>query len=191
MFYDDCGGAFRAGSVDNVTYVNIKMSTRYYDPSWWGLAEPIYVTACNRTPETAVGSVSNVRYINITTISENGIFLSGLERSFLKGIRFRNVNLTLVRSTSYAGGYHDYRPGCEGMVAHRMAGMFMEYVEDIWMEKVRVQWQGAHVADWGLPFDFTPTTVHNMHLVDYENTYADQMKALPIGTTSMMKTIRR
>ncbi|KAG0597558.1 hypothetical protein M758_12G004200 [Ceratodon purpureus] len=161
------------GNVNNVTYANIKMSTRYYHPSWWGLAEPIYISACNRTPDTAVGSVTNVRYINITIISENGIFLSGLEKSFLKGMEFKNVNMTLVRSTSFPGGYHDYRPGCQGMVAHRMSGLFMEYVEDIWMQKVRVQWKGADVLDWGLPFDFTPSTVHDMHLVDFENKYVD------------------
>lgn len=163
-----------AGNVSNVTYANIGMSTRYYHPSWWGLAEPIYVTACNRTADTAVGSVSDVRYVNITSTSENGVFLSGLEESFLRGIRFRNVNLTLERSTSFPGGQHDYRPGCRGMVAYRMAGLFMEGVEEIRMQKVSVQWKGADVADWGVPFDFTSSTVHDMHLLDYENTYVDQ-----------------
>lgn len=163
-----------AGNVDNVTYANIQMSTQYYDPSWWGLAEPIYISACARTPETVVGTVNNVRFINISTTSENGIFLAGSRESLLRGLHFKNMNVTLARSTNYPGGYHDYRPDCEGLVPHRMSGWFMEYVEDIWMQQVSVQWQGAmNVSDWGLPFDFTPSTVHEMHLVDFQNTYLD------------------
>lgn len=160
-----------SGNINNVTYANIQMSTRYYHPSWWGLAEPIYVSACPRTPDTVLGSVNNVHYMNITTTSENGIFLSGLEESFLKGLHFRNVKMTLARSTNFTGGYHDYRPGCQGLVTHRMSGLFMEYVKDIWMQEVFVQWKGSNVSDWGLPIDFTPSTVGNMHLMNYENTY--------------------
>jgi hypothetical protein len=162
---------FCVGNINNVTYANIQMSTCYYHPSWWGLAEPIYVTACPRTPDTVIGSVNDVHYVNITTTSENGIFLSGLEESFLKGLHFRNVNVTLLRWTNFTGGYHDYRPGCQGLVMHRMSGLFMEYVDDIWMQRVVLRWKGSGVSDWGLPFDITPSTVHDMHLVDYENTY--------------------
>lgn len=163
----------RAGNVSNVTFANIHVSTRYYHPSWWGSAEPIYISACPRTPSTALGTVNNVRFINITSTSENGVFLSGSERSFLKGLHFRNVTVTLARWTNFTGGYHDYRPGCPGgVVAHKMSGLFMEYVEDIGMMQVVLQWKGAaRWADWGLPFDITPSSVHDMHLVDYENVY--------------------
>ncbi|XVE96033.1 hypothetical protein REPUB_Repub02eG0186600 [Reevesia pubescens] len=30
------------GNVSDVTFSNINISTRYYDPSWWGRAEPIF-----------------------------------------------------------------------------------------------------------------------------------------------------
>lgn len=159
------------GNINNVTYANIQMSTCYYHPSWWGLAEPIYVTACPRTPDTVIGSVNDVHYVNITTTSENGIFLSGVGESFLKGLHFRNVNVTLLRWTNFTGGYHDYRPGCQGLVMHRMSGLFMEYVDDIWMQRVVLRWKGSGVSDWGLPFHITSSTVHDMYLVDYENTH--------------------
>jgi hypothetical protein len=113
-----------------------------------------------------------VHYINITATSENGIFLSGSEESFLKGLHFKNVNVTLVRWTNFTAGFHDYRPGCQGLVMRRMSGLFMEYVEDVWMQKVILQWKrSSGMSDWGLPFDITPSTVQDMHLVDYENTY--------------------
>lgn len=147
------------------------MSTCHYHPSWWGLAEPIYVAACPRTVNTVVGSVNNVRYINITTTSENGIFLSGSSTSFLKGLHFQNVSVSLARWTNFTAGFHDYRPGCQGLVMHRMSGLFMEYVQDVWLQKVLLEWKASGISDWGLPFDITPSTVFDMHFVDYENTF--------------------
>ncbi|XP_050148235.1 uncharacterized protein LOC126623385 isoform X2 [Malus sylvestris] len=37
-----------SGNVSEITFSNINMSTRYYDRSWWGRAEPIYATTCPR-----------------------------------------------------------------------------------------------------------------------------------------------
>ncbi|KAF6168310.1 hypothetical protein GIB67_018150, partial [Kingdonia uniflora] len=31
---------FASGNVSDITFSNINISTRYYDPSWWGRAEP-------------------------------------------------------------------------------------------------------------------------------------------------------
>ena len=42
------------GSIHNITFSNIVINTRYYDPSWWGNSEPIYVTACPRDLLTKV-----------------------------------------------------------------------------------------------------------------------------------------
>lgn len=89
-------------------------------------------------------------------------------------MKFRNVNVTLERTTNYSGGHHDYRPGCEGMVPHRMSATFLENVDDLRMQGVIVRWKTARVWDWGLPFDFAAgTTVRGMHLQDYESSHLD------------------
>lgn len=161
----------------NVTFTNIQLSTRYYDPSWWGLAEPIYISACARDNSTKVGSVNGVHFVNISATSENGIFLSGSKDSLLNGIKVTNFTLKLVKSTTFIGGYHDYRPGCQGLVLHRMSGVFMEYIEDVLLQNMDIYWnEEAHLSDWGLPFDFSPSTVHNMKFVDFIQKYGKRSR---------------
>ena len=41
--------------MHNVSFDNITISTRYYNQTWWGGAEPIYVVATPRTATTQVG----------------------------------------------------------------------------------------------------------------------------------------
>eukprot|EP01018_Ginkgo_biloba_P032915 Gb_33632 [translate_table: standard] len=157
------------GNVNGVIFSNINMSTRYYDPSWWGRAEPIYVTACPRNSYTVVGSVSNVRFVNITATSENGIFLAGSAGSILSKIELTNININLKRWTQYTGGLVDYRPGCQGLVHHRTAGVIMEYISDVIMKSVNMTWVLNKTAGWNLPMDFTPSTVKKIYLSDFQS----------------------
>ncbi|GER25902.1 pectin lyase-like superfamily protein [Striga asiatica] len=85
------------GNVSDVTFSNINITTRYYDPSWWGRAEPIYVTTCPRDCNAKTGSISNLQFINITATSENGVFLSGSKNGLLSNVKFLNVNFTYKR----------------------------------------------------------------------------------------------
>jgi hypothetical protein len=150
------------------------MSTRYYDPSWWGLAEPIYITACPRTPTTKVGSITNVHFINITATSENGIFMAGSNESHLQGLNFKNVSVSMKRSTNFSSGLQDYRPGCQGLVEHRTSGVFMAFVEDVSMDDVKLQWKQENgLSDWGLPLDLIPSSVNNINLLGFHSSYPD------------------
>lgn len=158
------------GSVNGVTFSNINITTRYYDSSWWGRAEPIYVTACPRDPSTVVGSISNVRFLNITATSENGVFLAGSAESFLSKIQLDNVNINLKRWTEYEGGLVDYRPGCQGFVHRQTAGVIMEYITDVIMKNVNMIWTLTNkTADWNVPFDFKPSTVNKIVLADFQS----------------------
>lgn len=155
------------GDVNGVTFSNINITTRYYDPSWWGRAEAIYVTACPRDPSTVVGSISNVRFLNITATSENGIFLAGSAGSFLSDIQLANVNINLKRWTEYGGGLVDYRPGCQGLVDHHTAGVMMEYISDVALKNVNMTMM-KNSADWNVPIDFTPSTVKKIFFADFQ-----------------------
>lgn len=84
------------------------MSICYYYFLWWGFVEFIYVFVCFWMLDIVLGFVNNVYYMNIMIILENGIFLLGLEESFLKGLYFRNVKMMFVRLINFIGGYYDY-----------------------------------------------------------------------------------
>lgn len=49
-----CAPRRDGGSISGVAFRNVSLSTRLYDPSWWGAAEPIYVTAVPRNASTQV-----------------------------------------------------------------------------------------------------------------------------------------
>ncbi|KAK1266270.1 hypothetical protein QJS04_geneDACA016347 [Acorus gramineus] len=154
-----------ASCVNNVTFSNINISTRYYDPSWWGRAEPIYVTTCPRDRTSKSGAISDLLFINISAMSENGIFLSGSSGAPLRDLRFINVNLTYKRWTNYSGGLFDYRPGCHGFVKHGTAGVMVEHVNGLVMENVKMKWVEENgLKGWDDPMEFRPDSVTGLAL---------------------------
>ncbi|KAI7992133.1 Exo-poly-alpha-D-galacturonosidase [Camellia lanceoleosa] len=157
------------GNVSDITFSNINISTRYYDPSWWGRAEPIYVTTCPRHRNSKAGSISNVQFVNITAKSENGVVLLGSRRGLLRNLKFLNVNITYKRWTTYDGGLVDYRPGCEGLVKHRMAGIIMEHIEGLEVENLNMRWSKDRSAQWNNPLDFRPSTVNDISLLNFHS----------------------
>ena len=75
------------GTVTNVTFSNMHVDCHLYSDVWWGKSEPIYVTSYPRAvgnhkdagwrfpkgaTEGRCGEVSDIRFINISCISENG-----------------------------------------------------------------------------------------------------------------------
>ncbi|KAL6506022.1 hypothetical protein OROHE_022741 [Orobanche hederae] len=155
------------GNVSDVTFSNINITTRYYDPSWWGRAEPIYITTCPRDSNAKAGSVSNLQFINITATSENGVFLSGSEGGLLSNLKFLNVNVTYKRWTDYADGLVDYRPGCRGLVNHTSAGFLMEHIDGLGFENVNLRWAEENAKGWDNPLNFRPSTVNNVSLMNF------------------------
>ncbi|KAH7512441.1 hypothetical protein FEM48_Zijuj12G0091100 [Ziziphus jujuba var. spinosa] len=157
------------GNVSDITFSNINITTRYYDPSWWGRAEPIYVTTCPRDSRSKEGSISNLLFINITANSENGVFLSGSEGGLLRNLRFINMNITYRKWTKYEGGLLDYRPGCQGLVKHSIAGIIMEHIDGLEVENVNMRWFDNHLRRWNNPLDFRPSTVNNISLLNFHS----------------------
>ncbi|KAK6945335.1 Pectate lyase superfamily protein [Dillenia turbinata] len=155
------------GNVDGITFSNINISTRYYDPSWWGRAEPIYVTSCPRHSKSKAGLISNLLFVNITANSENGIFLSGSKGGLLRNIKVMNMDVTYRRYTNYAGGLVDYRPGCAGLVNHSTAGIIMEHIDGLVIDNVNMRWSEYRNGKWNNPLDFRPSTVNNISFVNF------------------------
>ncbi|KAF9593247.1 hypothetical protein IFM89_021003 [Coptis chinensis] len=157
------------GNATDVTFSNINVSTRYYDPSWWGRAEPIYVTTCRRHSNSNAGSISNILFVNITSDSENGVFLSGCKGGLLSNLKFINVNFNYRRWTHFADGMVDYRPGCRGLVNHSMAGIVMENIEGLEVKNVNMKWSDKQLKGWNNPLDFNPSTVNNISLLSFHS----------------------
>ncbi|MED6158023.1 hypothetical protein PIB30_028842 [Stylosanthes scabra] len=167
------------GNVSDIVFSNINISTRYYDPLWWGRAEPIYVTTCPRNESSKEASISNILFINITANAENGIFLSGSKRGLLRNLRFINMNVTYTRFTSYEGGLWDYRPGCQELVKHNTAGMMMEHIDGLEVKNVEMRWSNEQQQpeQWNNPLEFKPSTVNNVNFINFNSGFYTNSKS--------------
>lgn len=103
------------GNVEDISFEDIEVETRRFDPMWWGAAEPIYITAHRRNPETVVGSIRNVRFKNIRCRSENGIVIYGAPQGRVDNIRFEKVSVAIERHTPWSSEIFDVRPHAAGL----------------------------------------------------------------------------
>ena len=135
------------GTVTDVTFSNMTVDCHLFSDVWWGKSEPIYVTSYPRAvgnhkdagwrfpkgaTKGACGEVSRIRFHNITSTSENGIFLGCDTPGKVRDITIDNVDLNLVKTTAWPGGVYDRRP-CEGegFIQSPVYGIFSENVENL------------------------------------------------------------
>ena len=156
------------GTVSDVTFANMSVECLYHSDVWWGKAEPIYVTSYRRAPgnhkdagwrfpkgatEGSCGRVSNIKFLNIDCISENGCFVGGETPDKVTAITFRDVDLRLERTTAFPGGVYDRRP-CdgEGFVNSPVYAFYVDGASDITFSDCRVNASAMPAAQYGGEF---------------------------------------
>jgi polygalacturonase len=140
------------GIIENITFSNIQIESRLFADVWWGKAEPIYITTFFRADDEYrrfapgqvkgnVGEVRNIKFYNISCISENGIYLSGCDAARLREILFDNVQIEINKISIHEGGLFDRRPcDVEGLIAHGTSGFHLNSAEDVEIRNCRVSW---------------------------------------------------
>lgn len=149
------------GNVSGVEFRDIKFTARYFSAPWWGRGEAFSLTAIPRTPETKVGAISDVRFVNITGRAENTARISGSPQSRIRGVQLENVDLTLERWTHYDGGVWDNRPttAMPALEKHATPGFSVRHADKVSFRDCKLSW-GTKVPD-----DFT-------HALEIENSTA-------------------
>ncbi len=99
-----------AGCVRNVSFHHISIRTRRFADTWWGCAEPIAVTAVDRSPDIPGGTVENLRFSHIDCEGENGILLWGLPGR-IRDVLLEDVSVRLKSSSRWPKNQYDLRPG--------------------------------------------------------------------------------
>lgn len=140
-----------AGNVSNVEFRDITFNARYFSAPWWGRGEAISFTAIPRTPTTKVGTISDVRVINVSGRAENSVRISGSAQSRVRDVRFENVAVTLDRWTKYPGGVWDNRPtsAIPDLEPHATPAFSVRHADRVTLKDCRVAW-GKNI-----PGDFT------------------------------------
>ena len=142
------------GTVSDVTFSNMTVDCRLFSDVWWGKSEPIYVTSYPRArgnhkdagwrfpkgaTKGACGEVSDIRFIDIYSTSENGIFLGCDEPGKIRNVTLDNVDLTLLKPAQYEGGVFDRRP-CEGegFIKAPSSGIYTENIENLNINRLNI-----------------------------------------------------
>lgn len=148
------------GNVENILFSDCIVETRYFNPTWWGRAEPIYVTAIHRADGTKLGRVKNVRFRNILCRSENGVFIAGSEDSPIEGLVLDGVRVEIDKWSKWPGGVQDRRPCMQddsnfsidwrkdqGLVEHATPGVYMEHTDGALLRNIEIAW-GENTQDY-------------------------------------------
>eukprot|EP00937_MAST-01D_sp_MAST-1D-sp2_P006157 g6157.t1 len=92
------------GDIENVTWSNMRVETRYQAPRWWGNGEWLGFTNAPRGNGHRIGSMRDMRFVNITARSENGGLVSGLSAGGARGLSFERVHVTIAAWSNYSTG---------------------------------------------------------------------------------------
>lgn len=144
------------GLVTDIVFSNMIINSHLFSDTWWGKAEPIYVTAYRRAKasgkgpnwrfpkgitEGKVGEVRNIYFTNIKCQSENGVYVSAESADKISNILFDNVDITVNKTTALAGGVYDRRP-CEGegLVKGNTSAFYFDKANGIKLRNCSVKW---------------------------------------------------
>jgi polygalacturonase len=129
------------GDVENIVFSNILIETRHFHGDWWGMAEPVYITAYPRRDGHKVGRIRGIRFQNIVCRSENGIVVAGSEGSRVGDIQFDNVRVELNKTSKWDGGKHDMRPNEGNTVVPRpVSGFWISRADGVTLRNCEVVW---------------------------------------------------
>jgi hypothetical protein len=159
--------------TENVLFSNLVIRARMVTGDWWGMGEPISITAVagssnpfppgeapfNMNRSSFTGKIQNVRFNNILAESDHGIVVYGGERGRIQDLHFENVRLTIRSSPYHAvkGGNFDLRPSAvqeQNLFAHDIPAFFARFVDGLTIRAMEVGWED------GLPEYFT----HALHV---------------------------
>lgn len=99
-----------SGTMERISFSNLTIQTRLYDPAWWGRGTPIDVVVTPWNEVTTPGIVRDIRFSNIQARGENGIVVFGYGPGLIEGVSFDRVAVQIDKTTTYAGGQQDFRP---------------------------------------------------------------------------------
>lgn len=137
------------GNVENITFRDIRFTSRYHSNPWWGRGEAISFTAIPRNVGSAIGQIRNVWVENVNGIAENSIRLNGTKESRIQQVWFGQVNLKLNRWTKYRGGLYDNRPtrAYDEIETHGTPGYYIRNADHVTLSNSSITW-GENTPDY-------------------------------------------
>lgn len=130
------------GSIRNVLISDLNIETRRFSKEWWGRAEPIYITVCDRKEGVRSGQIEHVRLQNINCRGENGIFIYGSEGHEINGLELKDIHVVLEKSSKWPCDSYDLRP-CEGegIRPSELFGLYAEGTKNLKLSGITIEYR--------------------------------------------------
>ncbi|MGA2987353.1 MAG: glycosyl hydrolase family 28 protein [Terriglobia bacterium] len=137
--------------IENVLMSNIILETRLIDGSWWGMGEPVHVSVAPWNVRGELGSVTNLRFVNVTATSQGPVLLYAERPGLIRDVLFDDFNLNISSGplTPLFGGNLDLRPVSpmeRGITRYDVAGVKAENVEGLTLRNFSLHWKSAMPA---------------------------------------------
>ena len=161
----------RLGNMDSMIFSNIIISTRLHSGQWWGHGEPIHISSVPGLGSKETGTISNVRFSNITAVAESGILIFGSAKGLIRDIYFDNINLT-IRSSQLEEGYGgniDLRPVNNialGIFSHNIPALYSAFADGLVIRNMNVCWGSGLPAYFNHAVEctnFGTVTIEGLH----------------------------
>ncbi len=169
------------GSLQNLSFNNIYIETKLRTGDWWGNGEPIHVSAIRGKEGVKLGTISNVRFSNITCKGENGMLVYGSDESAIENLSFHNVDFELTDSklNDLAGGNVDLRgvlAAKDGLFQRDIPGLLIDHANDVTIDGFNLRWTGTRM----------PYFTHGIEAVSFKGLTIKNFKggASPINKTA-------
>jgi hypothetical protein len=133
-------------SIENISFSNIIIRSRLVTGHWWGQAEPIHISAVPWDPKAdSLGTVSDVRFSNVTAECDSGIVIHGSEHSRIRNLILENIRLKLTDSPlqSAYGGNFDLRAAADvtqRVFKHDIPALYCRHAEGLRIKALQVEW---------------------------------------------------
>lgn len=156
------------GDIENILFSNMVISTRLHSGQWWGHGEPIHISSVPGLGSTQTGSISHIRFSNISASSESGILIYASTKGLINDISFDNVSVS-VKQSSLADGYGgnvDLRPTNDvslGIFKHSIPAFYSYQADNLSIKNMNVHWEKE------LPSYFT----HSIECANFETITID------------------
>lgn len=171
-----------SGSVRNVDFSNIRIETRMHTGDWWGNGEPIKISALRGVPGSKIGSISNIKFSNITCTGENSILMYASDETKLRNIWFSNFDFILRKSAleKVSGGNFDLRPNIiagKEIYKSDIPVVYIENADNIFFNQGSIGWDGVEAGYYTCSLE--AVKVKNLSLTNMTVSASPSNKSLP------------
>jgi polygalacturonase len=142
-----------AGNVENVLVHDIVIRTQLFEKTWWGAAEPVFISARAREPGGPIGRIRGLRFSHLVAHGEGGVFVEGSPESVPEDLVFDDITEEITKTTAWPSRRDLRPPAAAGAGEAVVAGFHLRDARDVTLRDCTVRWGPNPPASYGPALD--------------------------------------